>query len=53
MMSFLLFDYTASAMTNAVYSFRPRFVISQEPDFLSEKKNLLGLLIQTRFIIFL
>ena len=37
MMSFLMSDYSASAMKNTAYSFRPRFVVSQEPDFLSEK----------------
>ena len=41
-MSFILFDYTVSAMKNAVYSFRPRFTVWQEPDLLFEKKNLLG-----------
>ena len=37
MTSFLLFNYTGSAMKNHVYSFRPRLVVSQEPDLLSEK----------------
>ena len=37
MTSFLLFYYTGSAMKNHVYSFRPRLVVLQEPDFLSEK----------------
>ena len=36
-MSFLLFDYTSSAMKNTVYSFRSRFVVLQEPDLLFEK----------------
>ena len=36
-MSFLLFDYTVSAMKNTVYGFRPGFVVWQEPDLLSEK----------------
>ena len=37
MMSFLLFDYIGSAMKNTVYNFRPRLVVWQEPDPLSEK----------------
>ena len=36
-MSFLLFDYTGSAMKNHVYSSRRRLAVSQEPDLLSEK----------------
>ena len=36
-MSFLLFDYTGSAMKNTVYSFRPRLVVLQESDLWSEK----------------
>ena len=36
-MSFLLFDYTVSAMKNTVYGFRPRFAVWQEPDLLTEK----------------
>ena len=36
-MSFLLFDYTCSAMKNTVYSFRSRLIVSQEPDLLFEK----------------
>ena len=36
-MSFLLFDYTGSAMKNALYSFGSRLIVSQEPDFLFEK----------------
>ena len=36
-MSFLLFDYTGSAMKNTVYSFRPKIVVLQEPDLSSEK----------------
>ena len=36
-MSFLLFDYTGSAMKNALYSFGSRLIVSQELDFLFEK----------------
>ena len=36
-MSFLLLVYAGSAMKNTVYSFRPRLVVWQEPDLLSEK----------------
>ena len=36
-MSLLLFDYTGSAMKDALYSFRSRLVVSQEPDLLFEK----------------
>ena len=40
-------------MKNTVYNFRPRIVVSQKPDLLSEKRNILGPPIQTLFIIFL
>ena len=36
-MSFLLFDYAVSAMKNAMYGFRPKVAVWQEPDPLSEK----------------
>ena len=41
-------------MKTTVHSFRPRLVVWQEPDLLSEKKrNLLEPPIQARFITFL
>ena len=36
-MSFLLFDYTSSAMKNTTYNFRSRLAASQEPGLLFEK----------------
>ena len=39
MTSFLLFNYTGSAMKNYVYSFKPGLVVSQEPDLSSEKRK--------------
>ena len=38
-MSVLLFDYTGSAIKNTVNNFRPKPVVSQKTDLLSEKKD--------------
>ena len=41
-MSFLLFDYTGSAMKNTVYSFNSSLLVLQEPDLLFEKAKSSG-----------
>ena len=50
-MSFLLFDYTGSAMKDAVYSFRSRLVVSKNHIFCLKKRNLPGPPILTVFYI--
>ena len=50
-MGLLLFDYGSSAIKNTVYRFIPSLEVWQEPDLLSEKRNLLEPPIQERFII--